>query len=373
MVSTGFDSILPTRIGAIDSYVYDISKRLSQWHLIDLYGRGAGYLEEGRLRIHGFSYYFPESKYVRLRESAYSLQFNARIVNSVMKLQKHNPVDVFHVNTVYATFAAKLVKGLFKVPTVCSFHNTSLVSFFAGSCDKILANSNYMKEFLIKERGFKPEKVDVLPIAVDVNAYKPNEIAKAKLNLQNREVILFVGRKCQYKGPQVLIDALPDICRKHPKALAVLLGPDFAFGEGSNLYSTFLLKLAERNNILSQVSIKSYVPEETLKMYFNAADVVVVPSIWQEPFGKVAIEALACEKPVVASNVGALPELVQNGINGLIVPPNNPTALAGAVSSLLSDKKLSKRMGLEGRKLVESNYSYEVAVAKCQQIYAQLV
>lgn len=373
MCSTGFDSVLPQAMGAIDTYLYDLSSTLSKSHLVDVYGRGKGQIRENNLRIHAFPYKIPFFESGRLRELSYSLLFNIDLIKNISKLHRQNPVDILHVNTVYTTPTAKFFKSISNICTVCSFHNTSQMSFFADSCDKVLANSNYMRKFLIEERKFAAKKVEVLPIAVDINSFKPDKKAKTTLRINDRDVILFVGRKVKYKGPQVLIDALPAIIRSHPKTLAIFLGPDFAFNRSTNIFSSFLLKKATDNNVLKNIRLEGYVPEGILKLYFNAADVVVVPSIWQEPFGKVVIEAFACEKPVIASNVGALPELVENQINGLIVPPNDAESLGKAVIHLFSDKKKSKKMGISNREIVEKKYSFEIIARKCSEIYQEVL
>jgi len=374
MASTGFGSILPQRVGTIDTYVYELSKELCRWDLVDLFGRGKGYGEEGNLHIHAFSYHLPNfSKYDRIREPILSSFFNKNLVANVKKLHKNNPIKILHINTVYASIAAKMLKTLLNVQTVCSIHNTFQTPLLIESCDKILASSHYMKRFLIEERGLKREKIDVLPIAVDINRFKPNESAKKELELEDRDVILFIGRKCPDKGPQVLIDALPQIRSKYPKSLALFIGPNYFFGGNSESYSSFLEERSINLGVKDNVLIKGFVSEKALRVYLNAADVVVCPSIWQEPFGKVVIEAYACEKPVVATNVGGLPELVQDGASGIIVPPEDPSALSNAVCTLLEDKKEAKRMAKKGRRIVEEKFSYEVVSAKCQEIYEKLI
>jgi len=374
VASTGFDSILPRRVGAIETYVYELSKGLSRWSLVDLFGRGNGYLEEGRLRIHAFSYHLQGiSRLPRIREYTYGFLFNKYLIANVKKLHKNSPIHIFQINTLYASVAASLLKTLLHVQTVCSVHNTFHASLLIRSCDKILANSNYIKRFLIEERGLEREKIDVLPIAVDVNAFKPDENAKKELGLLNRDVILFVGRKCPYKGPQVLVDALPEICKENPESLALLVGPDYFFGSNSRSYSAFLEERARELGVKDNVVIKGFVSEQALRDYYNAADIVVCPSIWQEPFGKVVIEAYACEKPVVATKVGGLPEIVKDGASGILIPPNNPEALANAVCNLLKDKKRAKCMGKKGRKIVETKFSFEVVSKKCQRIYEELI
>jgi glycosyltransferase involved in cell wall biosynthesis len=373
MATTGFDTILPQAVGAIESYIYGLSQHLSKNNLVDVFGRGEGSYEKQRLRIHTFSYDVAGiSRYPRIRELTYGFLFDKYLILKVKELHKKCPVDIFHINTLYATVAGGFLKTFLHIPTVCSVHNTFQASFLIRFCDKILANSEYMKRFLIKERHIEKERVDVLPIAVDIEGFSAraaNDRAEKELELQDRDVILFVGRKVPYKGPQVLIDALPEISKENPKSLALFVGPDYFFGSNSRSYSAFLEERARRIGVIGNVAFRGYVSDQALRDYYKAADILVCPSIWQEPFGKVVIEAYACQKPVVATKVGALPEIVQDGASGILIPPNNPKALANAVCSLLNDRKRAKRMGKKGREIVEHRFSFQVVSERCQTIY----
>jgi spore coat protein SA len=184
---------------------------------------------------------------------------------------------------------------------------------------------------------------------------------------------VFAGRKTPYKGPQVLVDALPKICRAYPNTLALLFGPDYYFGSNITSYSNLLRQQAKSLDVEKNLVLQNYVSEEKLITYINAADVFVCPSIWQEPFGKVVIEANACGKPVVASRVGGLPELIRHNENGLLVPSNDADALADAVMTLFADKQKANSMGATGRKMVEKNFSYKVVSAKCQGFYRSML
>jgi glycosyltransferase involved in cell wall biosynthesis len=103
--------------------------------------------------------------------------------------------------------------------------------------------------------------------------------------------------------------------------------------------------------------------DETRALY-READICVVPSIWEEPFGLVAVEAMATGRAVVASKVGGLAEIVVDGETGVLVPPNDPGGLAAAFARLLDDPALCRRMGEAGRRRVEANYSWDRVVAE---------
>ena len=97
-------------------------------------------------------------------------------------------------------------------------------------------------------------------------------------------------------------------------------------------------------------------------------DVGVVPSLLQEPFGLVNIELMACGLPVIASRVGGIPEIVLDGVTGLLVEPNDPQALSEAMAKLLDDPELRKRMGENARKHVVQNFSLETYLDRLSEI-----
>jgi alpha-maltose-1-phosphate synthase len=104
----------------------------------------------------------------------------------------------------------------------------------------------------------------------------------------------------------------------------------------------------------------------------NELDVLVCPS-HVEPFGRCLIEAMACEKPVVATRVGGIPEVVDDGTTGILVPPNSPELLATAVASLLNDAELSVRMGQAGRARVENHFAADAHVAAVLEVYGEVL
>jgi starch synthase len=111
---------------------------------------------------------------------------------------------------------------------------------------------------------------------------------------------------------------------------------------------------------------------ETLIEWYQQASIFVCPSL-SEPFGIVNLEALSCGTPVIASNVGGIPEAIQDNKTGILVRPNNPKELAESIQSLLEDAKLRKRFGDDGRRWVEANFSQEVITRKMLQVYSDLL
>jgi glycosyltransferase involved in cell wall biosynthesis len=101
-------------------------------------------------------------------------------------------------------------------------------------------------------------------------------------------------------------------------------------------------------------------------------DIFCLPSL-TEGFNRSLLEAMACSLPVVATNVGGNVEIVQDGVNGLLVPPRNSDALASAITELMEDRQKAQKMGLEGRRLVEENFSIEKNVMRIENLYEEII
>lgn len=137
---------------------------------------------------------------------------------------------------------------------------------------------------------------------------------------------MYVGPLIQRKGIEYLIKAMPGIISECGKTILLIVG------EGNQEY---LEKIAISLNVSDSVVFEGFVPEDKLSMYYNSCDIFVLPSL-QEGFGMVMAEAMACGKPVIATNTSAIPEVL--GDAGLTVPPRDSRALSEAVITLLKDK-----------------------------------
>jgi glycosyltransferase involved in cell wall biosynthesis len=378
MVSTGSYPILPTRVGAIEPYVYGLAKKLSGNNRVDVLGLGQGELREGNLHIQTMPYVQkiqrPLSKTLDWR-IAYYTPFLPEVLRKILLLHLKDPIDILHIHEVFTGYAATLSKLSLGIPYVCSLHNDVRSIAPIQTANKILAVSEYGREFLIKERKVERSKVDVLYVAVDMDSINKMDTdqAKKQLGLGQHKIILFVGRKCPEKGPQVLIKALPRIIRANPDSLAVLVGPDYIFGANFTDYTELLRKQAEELHVTDKIVFESHVSEAVKQLYYSAADVFVCPSIWQDLCPSVVKEALAFGKPVVASKVGGIPEIIEDGYTGLLVPPNDAESLAEKVNLMLGDSQYAHELVSNGKKAVEEKFDFSAIAEKCISIYLEVL
>jgi glycosyltransferase involved in cell wall biosynthesis len=204
------------------------------------------------------------------------------------------------------------------------------------------------------KKNMHVKQVEVLP-----NFVQASEISPARL--KDTKIILYVGRLSKEKGIEYLIRAMPMVRVKVPQAKLVIIG--------TGLDRVRLEKLVTNLNISEAVSFSGYIQHENLRRYYEDAEVVVIPSIWMESFGLVAIEALASGTPVIASGIGGLPELVQQGKTGYIVQPKNTDDLAGRVIEVLSNFELATEMSRSARQWAEESFSAEGYYKRLLRIY----
>jgi glycosyltransferase involved in cell wall biosynthesis len=209
-------------------------------------------------------------------------------------------------------------------------------------------------------------KVSVIPNGIDLNKFIPNLNAEdfiKHFKLEQQKIILSIGRLTKEKGIRLLLKAMPIILKEIDCKLVIV-------GDGEE--RPFLMQLVKTLKIERHVIFAGRIPSVFVPQSYSAADVVVVPSIWPDPFPYVPLEALAMKTPVIASNVGGLPEVVRHKKNGLLVKPYNVEAIAKSVQHILSDNHSAQKMGLEGRSIVEKEYTLPLMLERYKQLYSSL-
>lgn len=223
-----------------------------------------------------------------------------------------------------------------------------------SSFDRVVALSDRMKTRLEAE-GVSP--VEVVYNGVAIREMRPP--------LENTPIVAFAGRLSSEKGINVLLRAFKTVTDYLPMAQLLIAG------EGKE--EANLRQLGETLNISHQVQFLGYLTRSELENAFNCAWVQVVPSIWDEPFGNVTTEAMMRGTAVVASAVGAQPEIISDGVTGFLVPPNDEEALSTALLSILKDQTLAEKMGQLGREMAIVHFSEDSRTEHFLEIYQQLL
>jgi phosphatidyl-myo-inositol alpha-mannosyltransferase len=219
-----------------------------------------------------------------------------------------------------------------------------------------LAVSEAAAEFVTSRLG---DRVRIVPNGVDVDLFATGQPAPG---LPPGRRLLWVGRLDRQKGFPVAVRAFGILADEFPDLSMVVVG------EGHDRDAIGLLPNGARDRVVTVGSV----PNDRLPLYHAGADVYLSPALDQESFGMVLIEAMAAGVPVVASDIPGYREVVRRGVDGLIVPPGDPVALAKAVRQVLSDPALAARLSAAGRARAES-YRWDVVVDEIERAYQDAI
>jgi glycosyltransferase involved in cell wall biosynthesis len=223
---------------------------------------------------------------------------------------------------------------------------------------KIIAVSKFVKEESQDVLNAPAEKIEVV-----YNGAKRPSVTDETRNLEG-SLIFFVGHLGVRKGLPYLINALSLVFEKNHDSRAVIAGE----GPLKALCQSMSRKLKISHNVF----FAGTVTDEERSNLYQTADLCVFPSTY-EAFPLVTLEALAAGKPVVASNVGGIPEVVHNGVNGFLVRPRDPKAIAEAVGRILSDKALAAEMSKNARQGIEKDFNWERIAEKTLGVYRSCI
>jgi glycosyltransferase involved in cell wall biosynthesis len=232
--------------------------------------------------------------------------------------------------------------------------------------DKIIVVSNATKNYVLS-LGANPEKIRVLHNGVDLNRFKSlsgvKEEMRRKLGIaQDASIVLTVRRLVYKNGIDTLFESAEIATKKNPKLVFVVVGKGPDFEE--------VKEKTEQLGLQRNFRLTGFVSDEELPLYYNAADFFALPSKSGEGLPLVALEAMACGLPVIATNVGGTSEVMSDDY-GKLVPPNSPVALAEAILDFSHRNLVILKKDL--RAMMEQRYSWDKNVEKISKIYEELI
>ncbi|RIL06052.1 MAG: glycosyl transferase family 1 [Proteobacteria bacterium] len=263
---------------------------------------------------------------------------------------------VHHPLTVDRRASFRRDRSLREAVGTVEFHPVGMQRFVAQQLDAIVTSSRASAATIRRDFAIRPERLHMLGNGLDTELFSPDPgVARAS------DEILCIGRTSDpNKGVLFLVRALA----KLPASVRLtLVDEDHPLHDARKLAAS--LGVAERLTITGRVET-----DELVRLYRRAA-IVAVPSLY-EGFGLPATEAMACGAPVVATAAGALPEVMETGGGGLVVPPADPDALAKAIATLLEQPDARRRLGAEARPRIVAAYSWPRIAARTADVYAAL-
>jgi starch synthase len=304
-------------------------------------------------------------------------------------VQGVSDAELVHSHTWYANLAGHLASLRYGIPHVATVHSLEplrpwkaeqlgggyALSSWAervslGGAAAVIAVSKGMRsDVLSAYPEIAPDRVVVIRNGIDTVEYAPDAstsvLAKHGID-PSRPYVIFVGRITRQKGVPVLLRAAAAL---DPSAQLVLCAGAADTAELEAEVSGLVAGLQQTRS--GVIWIPEMLPKTEVIQLLTHALVFVCPSIY-EPLGIVNLEAMACETAVVASRVGGIPEVVEDGATGLLVPPDEPALLAEALNVLLRDPARAKAMGLAGRERAVTEFSWDAVAAQTAELYGEL-
>jgi hypothetical protein len=240
---------------------------------------------------------------------------------------------------------------------------------------------NERSEF-INDYYAQPEKVALIPAAVNTHAFRPVERAQARQHIglpQEGKVIVYVGRLLPRKDIRNVVRAMEQLIKRYamgtpdePLTLLIVGGEREDADPRATPEIGVLQNLARALGIAEHVSCTGKRQAESLRYYYSAGDVMVTTP-WYEPFGLTPLEAMACGRPVIGSAVGGISSTVVDGLTGFLVPPRDPSALAARLFDVLSNDELRDVMGEAALRRVEQKFTWPITAARTIALYDALI
>jgi glycosyltransferase involved in cell wall biosynthesis len=246
---------------------------------------------------------------------------------------------------------------------VARFYNSTSLKLLLKAADKIIIIQENYRHMSPHLKGFQ-DKIEVVPCGVDTDKFQPNNSQKGKNTLFFLSVL---DEFHHYKGLNYLLEAIKMVKQQIPQVKLIV-------GGKGNLISNYQ-KQVKSLNLENNVEFHGFIPDENLPEYYNQCNAFVLPSISsaQEGFGIVALEALACGKPVISTEIVGIADDINNNNLGAIVPPCDPDSLAEAIIKVLSGTSDSRRMERKCREVVEDNYTWLYVAKITDKIYQDVV
>jgi len=310
-------------------------------------------------------------------EANHSSYLHPSAVRAIVKgISAWHP-DVMHVHLSKDLWSVAIAR-LFarKVPVVFSQQMASdypkrdlLHRWVWSQVERVVANTSQIKAMTLRNAWISEDRIRVIPHGIDTDKLKSSVEQRRQLRARHgiqddQFVIAVVGRLDPGKGQSVFLDALSRL-GGIGGVMGLLIGEET---KGEPGYRKALEDRVTQLRLQERVTMLGFIKDPW--DYYPMLDLLVLPSR-KETFGMVVIEAMAFGLPVVATNAGGVPEIVMDGVTGILVPPDDPEALARAISRIMSDRKMASEMGLQGRRRAVERYQLSTHIDQLESVLHQ--
>ncbi len=245
----------------------------------------------------------------------------------------------------------------------------TLNGFSERFVDKFIVVSGILKEKLIETHNIQERNIETIYNGIELQKYqtydsdKSSKEIKKEFGIANKDLLVgAIGRMVWQKGFEYLLKSIPEIIKTLPQSKILIVGDGPLRAE--------MEALGEKLKIGKNIIFAGF--RSDIKEILSALDLLIIPSLC-EGFPMVTLEAMALAKPIIATNIEGITEQIKDGVDGILVQPKDPSALAKAAIQVLNDKKLAVTIGLSARGKVEQEFSVEKMVAATEQVYMSLL
>lgn len=287
-----------------------------------------------------------------------------------MELKKLQPLMQVHT---YHSIGAVKYRSVDNIPLIAT-QRLAIEKACLETVDCVVATSPQEQQhmrLLVSSKG----RIEMIPCGTDIEKFGeiPRSVAREKLGIApDAKMVLYVGRFDRRKGIETLVRAVAKSQFRDGGNLQLFIGGGSRPGQSDGIERDRIANIVTELNLADCATFTGRLDDTVLPFYYAAADVCVVPSHY-EPFGLVAIEAMASQTPVVASNVGGLQFTIVPEITGLLAPPKNETAFAAAIDRILANSAWRDELGKAGRQRVEIAFSWDSVATRLTQLYTRLL
>jgi len=271
-----------------------------------------------------------------------------------------------------------------KIPLILTAHNVWKDKLFLDlTCkvawDKIISISHYISRELMAV-GIPEKQIETIHHGIDSKKFSPGKVSEKTLKdhplLKGKKKIIFnPARMGLAKGCDITIEAFRLVKDAFPDAFLLMSGSGniIDWGLSQNKDIAFFMSLIKHLGLQDSVYINTFSIDKEMPDLYRLAKVIVYPSSVEEPFGLAMLEAMASAKPIIVTDSGGMPEIIENDVAGYVVPKSNHLALAEKIIELLACDKLSERLGNKGRELLEKKYTKKIYAERVYETYEKAI
>ena len=303
------------------------------------------------------------------------------LITGFIRLVKEKKIDLIHINLYHHSANFWLAFSLLKLPIIIHVRGKEWIDFFQKLvmfryAKKILFISEYAKEEFFKKRRsdflFKINKnrLDVIYDGIDVNRFTPKDDSRylrEEFKVKNDETLIgLIGAINSNKGQDILIEAAKDVLKKYPKVKFLIVGDPYLNEPERLAYKSEIINRIATYGLKDNVLVSGF--RDDIPEVMNAIDILVQPSKY-EGLGISMIEAMACKKPVIGTNVGGIPEVICDNKAGILLKERTPRELAEAIIFLLAHPEDAMKKGTNGRQIAVDKFNIERNIKRIEEIY----